>query len=882
MLSSLLQQSLAILVSIGILLAFPCTGNASIAEKLPFTQVFQAKQTLSIPVTSKPGEASLEFPSVKKEAGRVLCLKFRAFLSTPEPAGWNAYLQVQLNGKRICAYTNDKSPRLLNRGEFCKTSVEGLLNWWHTGNESNDTLLTFFGPETGEMDSRLLSPRDEGYWYVLDISDLANYIVIGADDRIESDKPNTLTFRNIYAPGDSGVCHEMRIEDISVGYLQEDEVRKLSPISTKPRIRLKGEKLQIPGSSLTISRSGAMELTIGKESYSFDSAYSYPGPEIRYHSFALRPQPDPGWKVKLSTSKKDGTITVKGEADGYSVTRIIKAHDGKYLISDTVENKTNTPLGMSIRHNVYTPQQPGDIFFSGNADCQALDACATNPTLFMRQPKSSVGVVAEDDVLRLQLNMMRRKDSVMFGSEHFGLAPHQKYSMDWALYPSADRDYWSFINRVRRDWKVNFTIPGPFAFSEGEVLPNRRVRIYSIPPWLEYSSGSGISREEFKKTLKPKLAKLFAAQPDALPIGMIETNLVAIERKNLPGSDIIPIIDQSPDRAGTYGQECNEEQTKVFSKLPWFDCMLKTADGRAYIDTYYANRAYIDLMVYPAPGNYQLKYLLDNIDFLMDVVGFKGIYIDQFTLAVRGLGQKDRCDFSKWDGHTVDLDDHGEIARKYTDAALVGAKARATIIKHITEKGGIVVTNGHSVVRETTGLPCLNFQETEWTPFNPLEGMQDEPPIEGDMAAGHLDTPMGLGIRPTRFGKDGEDHFTEIIQKWVITCLKNGQLYCYYANRLPSTGPGAGEYGIINHMYPFTPVEIHPGWLIGKERILTAKSGTFVWNHKYKPVCLVFDLKGKPVPPDVKMHKQGNAWAINLKISDWVQTAVIESANDRH
>lgn len=859
------------------------TMGAVMVQSLPLKSAFEAKHTLSIPVTPKVGEAGIEFPALKAQPGQTLCLKFRAYLYTEQPAGWNAYLQLRLNGKAVTGYLSDGTQRLLNRGDVLKTTIEGSKNWWQTGNEANDTLETLFGPGTGDIDARVKSSRDEGYWYVLNISDLANYIVVGADDRIESAKPNKLVFRNIYMAGDNAICKSMRIEDISVGYVPTESVEKLLPETNKPRTNLKGDMLQAVGSSLMISKTGAMQLKIGKDSYFFDSAFSYPGEKIRYHEFSANPKADAAWEVS-SARGKSGVLTVTGEAAGYRVIRTVKSSGGKYSVTDTIENKTDAPLGVGIRHEITTFQKlrSGDVYLVGNKDCPGTDACAVNPTVFMRQPASSLGVVVEDDVLRLQLNMLTKGDTATFGTDHFGLDAHRKYTTEWTIYPSTDRDYWAFINRVRRDWKVNVTIPGPFAFSEGEFLPERKVKIYSIPPWFEYASGSGTSKEDFVKILKPKISSLLAAQPDALPIGMLECNLVAVDRTKLPDSDKIPIIDQSPDRRGTYGQECNAEQTKVFKRLPWFDCMLKTADGRAFVDTYYANSNFIDLMVYPAPGNHQFQYLRDNADFLMDKVGFKGVYIDQFTLAVRGLGQRDRCDFSKWDGHTIDLNERGEISRKYTDAALVGARARADIIKHVTAKGGIVVTNGHSVVRETTGLPCFNFQETEWTAFNPIEGMQAEPPIEGDMAAGHLDTPMGLGIRPSRFGKEGDEHFAEIIHKWVITCLKNGQLYCYYANKIPTTGPGAGGYGILNHMYPFTPVELHPGWLIGKERILTAKSGKFVWSHPDKPVCLVFNLKGFPVTPNVKMTRKGKSWIVDLKLSDWIETAVIESAGDKH
>jgi hypothetical protein len=138
------------------------------------------------------------------------------------------------------------------------------------------------------------------------------------------------------------------------------------------------------------------------------------------------------------------------------------------------------------------------------------------------------------------------------------------------------------------------------------------------------------------------------------------------------------------------------------------------------------------------------------------------------------------------------------------------------------------------------------------------------------------------GIRPNRFGDYGNQHWAEIIQKWVITCLKSGTVYYYYTYDIPKKGPGAGDYGIINHMFPFTPVELHSGWLVGKERILTAKSGDFFWNHPTRPIVLAFDSKGYSVKPkSLKITKKGNGWKVILGIEDWQQTAVIKDPAEK-
>ena len=162
-----------------------------------------------------------------------------------------------------------------------------------------------------------------------------------------------------------------------------------------------------------------------------------------------------------------------------------------------------------------------------------------------------------------------------------------------------------------------------------------------------------------------------------------------------------------------------------------------------------------------------------------------------------------------------------------------------------------------------------------------------KPAASRTAAAGHLSTPIGQGIglwRSDLFGspKNREfatNHAAEIAQKYVILLLRNGSLFVRYA-AIPSEGPGKGEYGVLNHMYPFTPVELQEGYLIGKERILTAVSDAFPWDHPGRPTCLAFDSKGYRTAADATTVKSDKGWDVTVKLQDWNATAVIASGPD--
>jgi hypothetical protein len=46
-------------------------------------------------------------------------------------------------------------------------------------------------------------------------------------------------------------------------------------------------------------------------------------------------------------------------------------------------------------------------------------------------------------------------------------------------------------------------------------------------------------------------------------------------------------------------------------------------------------------------------------------------------------------------------------------------------------------------------------------------------------------------------------------------------------------------------MFPFTPVELHRGWLLGRERILTAVPGTFTFGDERPVRVHWYDAAGK-------------------------------------
>ena len=291
-------------------------------------------------------------------------------------------------------------------------------------------------------------------------------------------------------------------------------------------------------------------------------------------------------------------------------------------------------------------------------------------------------------------------------------------------------------------------------------------------------------------------------------------------------------------------------------------------------DNMYPNAPVINLMVQPELGNSRYKQMIEQIDFLMDKAGVDSIYIDQFQPYTKGGFSENR-----WDGRTVELAPDGSIKRYRYSYALTGATARAAIIKHITDKGGLVLTNGQSMSREEQGLFRLAFQEMENDSVNPLLFMDECPPEFRWQSISHLGCPVALGIRPRKYlnVKKRPNRAAEVLTKGVITALRNGLLYYVYIYDINTDGKSdSGSFDMIERMYPFTPVELNAGYLIGKERIITAVSRSFTVAGKQKPRCTHYNKRGIPAAADFVISGKPGAWQVEVKLRDWNEIAIIE------
>jgi len=81
---------------------------------------------------------------------------------------------------------------------------------------------------------------------------------------------------------------------------------------------------------------------------------------------------------------------------------------------------------------------------------------------------------------------------------------------------------------------------------------------------------------------------------------------------------------------------------------------------------------------------------------------------------------------------------------------------------------------------------------------------------------------------------------------------------------------------LTTYMFPITPVELHAGWIVGEERILTNRSGLFGWGDRSEFTARVFDRVGRETTEITvpRVIRDGAAYA-EVRIPEGYAAAII-------
>ena len=775
---------------------------------LSFQSEWKVEKEVKIPAKQ---EVSFSFPAIPKIKGKIVCLRIQARLHSY--SGCSNCLAMWINDKPVyerVGNTRFGKLRLLNRTTPMFHSSAGEPYF------KENRLNLLFWTSFESIQKTIKEDRDEAYWYLLDVSDLINY-----------DKENKLTFKNTANPKYFG-NREIPIVmgDCEIGYVEEkmaDET-PLRRSERKKRSFVSGPSIKGPNFVITLVPGGGMEIKIGENLYFIESDFSYP--YGGYNKLLCASETDRSgeniWKVSIKSLAKKRAFEVIAEGKYYTINRTITLIKDHLQVKDKITNLTQEPLGIIFKNSIAPLTPPKHIYLCGMKDVTQGSKPTTplyNPTAFFSNVANGLGVVVEDTVYRLQLNLFSQGKNVIFSDSNFGLPPSTSYTLRWSIYPINSNDYYDFINKVREDWGVNFKIEGPFSFGTfitpdfqlAKDVIHQRVKLRGAKilagwPWLNrywykvYQDAGWTGKDTHAKFIRANKEAAKKIDPSLKILTLLQTLLI---ERNKPGEakplypDSVEIgIDGEPVWHGKYTHSTRDKETFLKEGI-WYH-------------------------YYPTLTNSYYKKLKEWVEFSLNS-GADGVYFDTFSYA--SCPHYGRYTYDRWDNHTVDIDPETKtIIRKKADLCLLSEDARLSLVNLILSKGGIVYANNVAATEKFQKVKIYRFIEAG----DPMRYSQV-----------HLSTPIILGwykgYKPTRRWETEADLFDDIKMK-----LSKGCLYAYYATpRLHY------PMGIMHHMYPITPMELHAGWIKGKERIITLNSGNYGWGDKSEVKCFFYDKTGK-------------------------------------
>jgi hypothetical protein len=846
-----------------------------LAENVKWTSIWRAEAAIRLPIEDQPSSQTVSLPPLPETQGALTCLRFRARLHTERPAGWNNYLALVLNGTPVDRASGDGWPRVLNREPIFATTHPNYPEVDLVQDRNGfPCLQVFFGPPEPELADTLLTDTEEGYWYLLNI-----------DDLVQEGQPNELALINTalreYWGGKPPEGADLIVDDLAVGAVPLAEVKRLRSRGYEGRRRLPGPALRGPIGTVRAVAGGGLQVEVGDETWFVESAFSFPrDPKMGLNRLMClaETEGEEGWKP--TAARQGERLTIQADGQWYRLQREAHWQGNRVTVEDSLTNLTDDVLGLAVQHSLITPEPARNVRLSGlQANAHGSGRFPENPTIFGTQARAGLGAVAEDNAMRLQMSTRAIANELCFRTDQLGLTPGETYTLRWALYPGSP-DYFDFVNAVRRDWDVNYTVLGPFDFfdvrpletEEGreaarQLLARKHMKLFALVPWFEYYNGWPYTRDEYRALMTSAMEFLRQVVPDAKLLACVETNLVPVSLTFF--GDTIP--DEGwpigRDIGGKYGQTATPEMTAKVEASPWRDSCIREADGNVVLDCWYVQhykeRPALNLMVYPEIGNHRHAHMLEQLGWLLDEVGFDGVYIDQFSMAY-STG-RDRYTRERWDGCTLRLDASGRVQEKIADLGLVSAPARREWVEFVLGRGKTVVCNSQPAVEELQSLRTFRFMETQG--YDPLQG--DGPPLQPRLAKGQLHSPIGLGHSfPSTAGAD-------FFMRTLIAHLRFGLLYYCYSTNFPPDGERGGEFGPLNHMFPFTPIELHEGWVLGQERLITCVSGDFPWPHAQRPRVLQFDSRGRECPAEAQIKRDGDGFRVSVELRDWWEVAVV-------
>jgi len=759
-----------------LMLLLSCFFLMSAVSRARTTTLVNKEKTVIIPFSKVH---KFQFGSTP-QSNKTILLKIKSRMDTKGLGGSLHFLKIIVNGHVLEPNKGRSVCRLLNKPLIAPVTPK--LNFkWCDGSKWN----VLYAPDFKAAYTQKYYVGDP-YLYVFDITDLANPV---AENRIEILNCATSKF-----VARVGVKHKKGKKlDMVIGSLIIEEKSGASPtmkeVAGKVVVINRGEPAAGPASYRgKLLSGGGFVLNIGNNTYRFLSRFSYPDAGFNYLNADKQIIGQKGWKVSV----KDNKVIAKGPY--YTIVRTVKFTSRRVEISDAITNHNKkSSFGLAVRNEmILGTLKDSPIRLAGCPDPARSEYYSPlNPSVHIVTPDGGIGFIAEDDVYRCQARLYIRSDNKMgqpvagIRTDMLRLAPGETYTLKWAVYPVAGRDYYDFINLARVDWSANYTAVGPWRWG-GHSIRNmsvKKLRSLIKQQDIRYYIGGDWVESKWHPANNKKGIQRIAFGSDVF------SEYWAYRRK--ASLKTIDKLRKASPRIKTfwYFDVMRESANDTLTRFK--DSLFIDKNGRPVV-TVWPNTKNPTYQMVPTLKNNFGKAALETARRYLDEAGLDGIYWDE-----TGGIQFNRMliSYSNYDGHSCLLDPKTwRMKRQVGIVLLSAAPFQNAVIKMIKKRGKMLLTNGSPVsLQARKNIQCMiEVQHNSYYAFE-----------------GNLNTPLGY--------MSWSSSWDDFLRVFGMATLP--------ADCLQTVLP----HDISPFLFPFTTIEIHPGYMLAKERIVATHSGNYGW-----------------------------------------------------
>ncbi len=751
-----------------------------------------------------------------------LCLEFDAYLRGVSYHGFDACLQLWCNDAPVSAKELLNAPEMFLRDNGMSSNA---AIWKVYKSKRVDHFYLLYAPSLEAANSEECPFHPIGWNGTTFQFNLSPYLKQG-DNRITFYNQQPVDVHNLLNVKSKIPASFSRIRlfwNTKKPRKQEDwwlsELRELN----KAPSRISPCPIRAEEYKAVIQSNGSILIHSDQAEYTLDSYYSYPlggyNPLGAPHSEPAEPS------FQYSITSDGNTLNAKGNY--YTVERKIQRSERHITVKERLVNLTDEVLGVIVRHHLTSPQRnpSSPIMVGGNPIRKNTSFHSPeNPTVFLPAGKGGCGLMPANDLFQIHCTTFAQTTGLCGLSDPFlVLQPHADIELEFEIFPIAEGDFFTFINHLRNDLGLNgikTNLPRRNLINMKSEIPARTKlwnRFGDSLGTIWVGHFSGFTNETPRKAIwKWGLAVLNDPQ-------MCEERKELVEaiREQYPPARKMPILYciMAP-----YGSNCADHLDDTLFK----DWIIEDLNGRKLTEAGY--RFFI-----PTKENDFGKVMTRFVNMALDEWHYDGIFFDYLE------GAKPYFTYVRTDGVSGDIDEKTKkLIRQKASYQLLSQDYIIDLIRYIVqERGKMVVGNRSFYTRSTT------------------KALKELVPVRfGEAASFDQITRNYLAPVPNSLPRTYRD-----VHKQFLSALYLGVLPFEYDFSYPN------EDSPATAMIPFAVREIHRGYLIGTDKIITAISGDFTFGDDQEIEVKLYDENGEPKPVNCPIEVQNGMRVAKLRLS---------------